>query len=277
MTLSSSLDLSKVAIILPTWNAERFFDSAGRTMLAQGLRADQVQVIDSGSTDGTVTRARSFGFLVHEIAQSEFDHGGTRQLGVALVPWAEYVVFMTHDAVPQGERCVRDLLSAFSDEHVGAAYGRQLPRREATLIEAHARLFNYPAQSSMRDLDSRRVLGLKSIFLSNSFAAYRREALLSVGGFPRPSIFGEDMVITARLHLAGWKTAYVAEATVIHSHRYSPTEEFQRYFDIGVLHARESRLLADFGQASGEGRRFVLSELGYLFRNGSAHSWLAAV
>ena len=112
-------------------------------------------------------------------------------------------------------------------------------------------------------------LGFKSIFFSDSFGAYRRSALMSVGGFSPDVIFGEDTLVVARMHRAGWKTVYVADAAVRHSHAYSIAEEFRRYFDIGVLHARENWLVEQFGSASGEGRRFVISELKYLLRHGA--------
>jgi rhamnosyltransferase len=108
-------------------------------------------------------------------------------------------------------------------------------------------------------------MGIKTIFISNSFAAYRREALMTVGGFPGDVIFGEDTITGAKLLLANWKIAYVSDAEVYHSHSYTWTQDFKRYFDIGVLHARESWLLDEFGQASGEGLRFVRSELHYLW------------
>ena len=90
---------------------------------------------------------------------------------------------------------------------------------------------------------------------------------MSVGGFSPDVIFGEDTLVVARMHRAGWKTAYVADAMVRHSHAYSIAEEFRRYFDIGVLHARESWLVEQFGSASGEGRRFVVSEMKHLLKH----------
>jgi rhamnosyltransferase len=59
-------------------------------------------------------------------------------------------------------------------------------------------------------------LGIKSIFISNSFAAYRRSALLAVGGFRKDVIFGEDTVTAARLLLSGYQVAYSAQACVYH-------------------------------------------------------------
>jgi rhamnosyltransferase len=185
-------------------------------------------------------------------------------MAAGLVPDAEILIYMTQDAVCSGPDVLRSLLAVFADPLVAAACGRQLPRHGATAIEAHARIFNYPSLSEIRTLESRARLGIKAAFLSNSLAAYRRPALMQVGHFPDNVIFGEDMVTSARLLLAGYRVAYVAEAVIYHSHAYTMTQEFRRYFDIGVLHSRERWLLDEFGGAGGEGKRFVLSELSYL-------------
>ena len=214
--------------------------------------------------------ARAAGFRVHTISRAEFNHGGTRQLAAELLPEAEILVFLTQDAVLVGPKEFGKLLEPLTDSKVAAAFGRQLPRRGATPIEAHARIFNYPNQSSIRTFENRKQFGFKAIFISNSFAAYRREALIAIGGFPREVIFGEDTIVAAKLLLSGWKIAYAAEAQVYHSHNYSWTQELKRYFDIGVLHSREPWLLEEFGGTSGEGSRFVRSELRYLW---PSHVW----
>ena len=258
---------SRIALIIPTRNAARHWQELCAGIRKQNLKPDQIVVVDSSSTDGTAVLAREAGFTVVEIDTQDFNHGGTRQFAAEQVPEADILLYLTQDAVPICSDAFRRLVAVFDDPEIGAAYGRQLPRPRATSIEAHARLFNYPAQSAIRSWESRHTLGFKSIFFSNSFGAYRRDALRSVGGFASDVIFGEDTLVVARLHRIGWKTAYVAGAVVEHSHSYTIAEEFRRYFDIGVLHARERWLIDQFGTASGEGRRFVLSELRYLAKN----------
>ena len=258
----------RTAVIIPTYNAARYWPALSAGIRAQSLAPDQVVVIDSSSSDGTAELARRDGFEVVVISPDEFNHGGTRQLGAEHAQGADILIYLTQDSVPFGTDAFARLLGAFDDAEIGAAYGRQLPREGASAIEAHARHFNYPATSCVRSWESRRVTGFKSIFFSNAFGAYRRSALLSVGGFSPNVIFGEDTLVVARMHRAGWKTAYLADAMVRHSHAYSVAEEFRRYFDIGVLHARESWLVEQFGNASGEGRRFVVSELKYLLKRG---------
>jgi rhamnosyltransferase len=259
-----------IAVIIPTYNAGDNFGSLLASINEQNIKIQSKLIIDSESNDRTIISAIEHGFAVHKIIKSEFNHGATRQLAVALLPDAETIVFLTQDVALSDDCSILALIHALKDEKVGAAYGRQLPRKEAGLIEAHARQFNYPKMSRTVSLEDVPRLGLKAAFLSDSFAAYRRDALLEVGGFPARIILGEDMVVGAKLLSAGWKIAYCAEATAYHSHPYGLVQEFSRYFDTGVMHERESWLIREFGGASGEGIKFVRSEFAYLWQSGKA-------
>jgi rhamnosyltransferase len=262
----SSIARAQVAIVIPTWNARRDWTPLSTGLRLQGLPPSQILVIDSSSTDGTPELAAAEGYRVINIDRRNFNHGGTRQLAIELVPWASIVVFLTQDSVLATSHSIDHLIAAFEDKTVAVAYGRQLPRLAAGAIEAHARLFNYSADSQVRNLESRQTLGIKAPFVSNSFAAYRVSALLEVGGFPPNVIVSEDSMVGGKLLLAGWRIAYVAEAQTYHSHPYSVGAEFRRYFDIGVSHHRGAWLRQQFGKPTGEGKRFVASELGFLAR-----------
>jgi rhamnosyltransferase len=251
------------SVIVPTLNAASDWPRFAPALLAC-VPPERVLIVDSESTDGTPVLARAAGFGFVGIARRDFNHGGTRQWAIQFAGDAEILIFLTQDAVLADPHAVAKLLAAFRDPAVAAAYGRQLPRPGAGAIEAHARQFNYPESSDVRDLTSCERLGIKAIFISNSFAAYRRSALMKVGGFSPHVIFGEDTVMAGQFLLSGYRVAYVAEACAYHSHAYSWTQEFRRYFDIGVLHSRESWLLHRFGKANGEGKRFAISELKYL-------------
>ena len=265
----------RTTLIIPSCNGGIIFEKLLDSLAAQTVQPDELLLLDSESTDDTVRLAMEAGFAVQSIPRKTFDHGGTRQLGVEMTG-GEAIIFMTQDAVLAGPETLMRLLTAFSDAGIGAAYCRQLPRAGAGMFEAHARLLNYPEHSRIVSQDDIGRLGLRAAFLSDSFAAYRREALLEVGGFPKKIIMGEDMVVGAKLLQAGWKIAYCAEAAVYHSHPYAARQEFQRYFDTGVMHANEPWLLKRFGGASGEGLKFVQSECAYLCRQGKAHLLPAA-
>lgn len=266
------MTLPRVAIIVPTLNAAGLWERWVAGMRMQTFVPDVVLVIDSSSTDGTAELAQAEGYRVHRIERKDFNHGGTRQLAIDLLgDNIDIAVFLTQDAMLVHPDSVRHIVASFEDGKVGAAYGRQLPRREAGPIEAHARLFNYPPESRYQTEADIPRQGLKAAFISNSFSAYRVKAHKEVGGFPANVIVSEDMHVAARMILAGWKVHYNAEAVVEHSHGYSPWQEFQRYFDVGAFHAREHWVMGRFGAPNGEGLRFVLSEWRYL---GAGHFYL---
>jgi rhamnosyltransferase len=259
--------VSKVGLIVPTLNAGKLWNTWLTAFAEQTLKPDYLLVIDSSSSDGTAALARDYGFDVRIISRSEFNHGGTRQFGVNTLSTADIIVFLTQDALLAHPDAIEKLLAVFEDERVGAVYGRQLPHRNAGPIGAHARHFNYPAESQVRSLEDRKRFGIKTVFISNSFSAYRRSALMQVGGFPADTIMNEDTYVAGKMVMKGWKIGYSAEAQVFHSHDYGFVDEFKRYFDIGVFHAHTRWLQQTFGGASGEGLRYVISEIRYLAKH----------
>ena len=257
------------SIIIPTWNAARQIGGLLTALKSQTVQCEII-VIDSSSSDATADIAVSLGAEVLSVARKSFGHGETRALA-AQQARGSILVYFTQDAVPCNEHAVKNLLTAFQDHTVAAAYGRQVPCPEATAFAAHLRLFNYPEISCVRSIMDKERYGIRTPFLSNSFAAYRKNVLKNIGGFRKKMIMGEDTCAGAELLLAGYKIAYVADAAVYHSHNLTVREEFKRYFDIGVFHTREQWVLEAFGNAEGEGRRYVASEVRYLAKRGKMH------
>jgi glycosyltransferase, group 2 family len=233
----------------------------------QSLPDLPVLLIDSGKGISYAAEIKGMNVQVRTIDSRDFNHGGTRQWGMELCPEADVYVFLTQDAILVDEYSVENLVSLFDDASIGCAYGRQLPHRDAGVFGTIARAFNYPSQSHIYSFEDRKLHGIKTAFISNSFAAYRKEAMQQVRGFPTNTILSEDMCVAAKMLLRGWKVAYVANAMVYHSHDYTVWQEFKRYFDIGVFHARESWIRKEFGKAEGEGKRFVMTELRYILKH----------
>jgi len=258
----------KVTIIIPTFNASDnlnlslpFFEE-----LSNHANFD-VCFIDSLSKDDTLKRLVDCDLrLIGEVDPDEFDHGGTRTFYGRLSE-GDIVLYLTQDALPFSVSDVERLVSVFHDKNVGAAFGRQIPYKETSLFGKHLRKFNYNDESYIRDINDKDLYGIKTAFLSNSFAAYRRSAMDEIGWFKDGLILGEDTYAGAKLLKKGYKLAYVADAQVYHSHSYTVLEEFKRYFDIGVFHNMEGWILDEFGRPEGEGMRYVKSELNYLFKH----------
>lgn len=251
----------RIALIIPTLNAEPYLDTLLPAIAKQTLQADVFLVIDSGSKDNTVAQFEQAGARVEVLASGTFNHGGTRRWASEIVD-ADICVFITQDAIFTNDNSLEELCRIFSeDDTVAATYARQLPHLDAGVLGAHARAFNYPAQSKMKAMSDAPIMGIKTCYMSDSCAAYRVSALKEVGGFPLNVIGSEDAYVGAKLVLAGQKIYYNANAEVYHSHDYSLTAEFQRYFDIGVFYGRERWIKEAFGNANKEGLRFIKSEI----------------
>jgi len=253
----------RVAVVIPTYNGRKDLERLLDSLATQTASFDTL-IVDSSSSDGTFEVARARCDNVVRIASQDFNHGGTRQMMVDFNPDYDVYVYMTQDAYVEDINAIANIVLPFADPKVGAVCGRQLAHKDASALAQHARLFNYPPTSQIKTLADAPELGIKTPFMSNSFAAYRREALLAIGGFPRHVILSEDMYVTAKMLLDGWKVAYEGSAVCRHSHNYSLIEEFRRYFDIGVFQSRESWIKDTFGGAGGEGLRYVKSELKFL-------------
>lgn len=256
----------KLLLAIPTYNGGELWRQSVENIKKFSPHDIYVQVIDSGSKDNTQLIAKTAGFDVKVISSLDFNHGGTRSQAIDIQKEQyDIVIFLTQDAIPE-ENFVNKIVDVFEDEKVACAYGRQLPHLDANPIAKHARFFNYSDTSHVCEMQDARRMGLKTVFMSNSFSAYRISTFRALGGFPSDTILCEDMFYTAKAVEAGYKVAYVAEAKVRHSHNYTPLEEFKRYFDIGVFHADEPWIRQNFGGAGGEGKKFVISEIKFILR-----------
>ena len=252
-----------ISIIIPTCDAEDYIVQLLDSIKSQSIQEYELIIIDSSSKDKTVEIAKKYTDNVFVIPENEFDHGGTRAK-VAQIAQGEIIVFLTQDAIPYDKHTIENITQVFDDENIGAAYGRQLSYEDTNLFGKHLRQFNYGIVSYVRSKEDIKNYGIKTAFLSDSFAAYRKSVLESIGWFKDGLILGEDTYAGAKIILSGYKLAYVEKAKVYHSHSYTVFEEFKRYFDIGVFHQCENWIIEEFGKAEGEGIRYIKSELNYL-------------
>ncbi len=224
--------MTNVSVVVPTLNAgERIGELLDR-LRAQILPPDEVLVVDSGSTDGTVALARAHGARVLPIPRKAFDHGGTRDMAFR-ESTGEFVVFMTQDALPVDERCIECLLQPFSDALVAAVGGKQVAWPDARPYERLIRAHNYPDENRVWVREDIPRLGVRAFMISDVLAAYRRKPYLETGGFDHPIMTNEDMLMAQKLLDAGYRLAYSGEAVVYHSHRLTLCQEYRRNELIG--------------------------------------------
>lgn len=73
------------------------------------------------------------------------------------------------------------------------------------------------------------------------------------------------MILAGRFIQAGGKIAYCADAQVIHSHNYSASDQFHRYFDLAVSQAMHPEVFGGVSSES-EGMRLVMKSIRHCLR-----------
>ncbi len=194
-------------------------------------------------------------------------------MGAEFAERRDILIYLTQDAVPLGADAFANLVRAFEDAEIGAAYGRQLPRERCQSDRSACAAFSYPATSPLcAHGPARRTTGLQVHLLleciwsvpargadecGRFFAGcdlWRRYA----GGGAHASCRVEDRV---RGRCDG-----AAFARVFRSPRNSGGTSTSEC----CTRARAGSI-EQFGSASGEGRRFVVSELKHLMKHGPQH------
>ena len=264
----------KIDVIIPAYRPGAEFLELIDRLERQTLPVSKILVMNTRSqVNVEKLLADRSEIQVVSLEKNEFDHGGTRDRAARLSE-ADYLLFLTQDALPADDHLVERLAAAFGDKRVKAAYARQLPTEDCRELERYTRNFNYPEKSRIKTAADLPELGIKTFFCSNVCAMYERETYLAQGGFPRRTIFNEDMIYAGGLIQSGYAIAYAADAEVIHSHNYSGREQFHRNFDLAVSQVEHPEIFG--GVASeGEGIRLVKKTAAHCLQIGKP--WLIAV
>lgn len=226
-----------IALVMPTWNAGPLLDEVLAAVLAQkGVVFDELQAIDSGSTDGTVERLQRAGFRVASIPQREFDHGGTRDRAIAMTR-SEHVVLLVQDATLQGTDWLAKMVAPFEDPQVAGVWCRQIPRAKCQPVMKR-RILGWPGWGDGvtkkrlpdgKTLDDLQPFDRLMLCAFDNVASCLRRSVWQ--RFPLgPRRFGEDVYFGKRAIAAGLTLAHQGGAVVMHSHDRSAWAEGKRTF-----------------------------------------------
>ncbi|MBQ7206469.1 MAG: glycosyltransferase family 39 protein [Lentisphaeria bacterium] len=213
----------------------------------QDFRPDARIVIDSGSADGTAEAASARGWRVVPVRRRNFDHGLTRSRVVRFLyrHGFDTVIFLSQDVVLASPRSLGFLAEFLHAHPVAGCYGRQTGRKGG--FDARQRACFYPAVSRVKTLADAPELKTMTPFFSNAFSAWKTAEVVRLGGFPR-TMFGEDMLLAARVIASGGAVGYCAEAEAIHEHPETLRALFLRGLAVGRFHREHPELRRLFGR-----------------------------
>ena len=257
-------------VIIPAYRPGSEFSKTLSSLALQVSGINRLTVINTEEKYWDKAFETQFpGMEVRHITKDEFNHGTTRY-EAAKRSDADIIVFMTQDAVPADDRLIEKLIAPIVSGEAAVSYARQLPKEDADEIERFTRAYNYPAGSKIKSADDLKELGIKTFFCSNVCAAYDKKIYDSLGGFPHPLDFNEDMIFAGKLIEAGYKISYTAEAKVFHSHDYSGKEQYERNYLIGKTQAEHPEVFAKY-PSEGAGISMVKKTASHLIKAGKPH------
>lgn len=243
-----------VGVVVLTRRSKNHLARCLLPLLGSALRP-RVLVVDSSSADGTVEEAERLGAETLVIPRHRFNHGLTREMARKHLG-TTVIVMVSPDAYALDETMLARLVEPVLGGQASLAYGRQIPREDATILEAFPRLFNYGEQSHILGWGESSRRDAAVFFCSDAWAAYRNAHLDDIGGFRRV-LRGEDHVAAAMLLRQGYRVAYVADAVARHSHPASLAVEFRHYFEVGYMQKECEELFAGMASMDKRGVRYA--------------------
>ncbi|GEP05240.1 polysaccharide deacetylase family protein [Methylobacterium oxalidis] len=192
-----------IAVLVPAYNEEIVILKTIRTLLGSTV-ADRIEiiVIDDGSTDETASVVReAFGTTGAVQIFTKANGGKAAALNFGLQKTsAEIIVAIDGDTVLLPDAIER-LARHFADPRIGAVAGTVSVGNRTSLI-ARFQALEYTLS---QNLDRRAFELINAIgVVPGAIGAWRREALLAVGGYSSDTL-AEDADLTVSLELAGWK------------------------------------------------------------------------
>src|SRR5262245_39805768 len=199
------------SIVIRAYNEERYIDRLLQGIRQQTLKDVEIIIVDSGSTDSTVSIAESFGARIERIPSNEFTFGRALNFGVREAT-RELVVIASAHVYAVYPDWLESLLHPFEDKKVALTYGKQRGPDSAKYSEQQIFHQWYPDVSNLNQLTT---------FCNNANAAIRK-SLWEKNPYDETLTGLEDLAWAKWAKEEGYKIAYLAEAEIIHIHNETP-------------------------------------------------------
>lgn len=225
----------KISVIIVNYNVEYFLEQCLNSVLkALKLVQGEVFVVDNNSIDGSVEMVRKKFPSVHLIANKDNKGFSSANNQAIRISNGEYVLLLNPDTVVEEDSFLK--VVQFMDEHPDAGglgvrmldgKGKFLPESKRGLPTpsvAFYKIFGLSAIFPKSKRFGKYHLGYLSEFknheidvLSGAFMLMRKETLDKVGLLDEAFfMYGEDIDLSYRIQLGGYKNYYFSDTRIIH-------------------------------------------------------------
>jgi glycosyltransferase involved in cell wall biosynthesis len=194
---------SSISVIIPAFNREALIGQTLRSLLSQTIPADEIIVVDDGSTDRTVEVAESFGGSVRVIRQKNAGPGAARNRGFK-ESLGDFIHFFDSDdvAIPNKQEVqLAVLLKSGAD----IAYGPWVKGKIST--DTFSPENHVLQQGGLPYGDQVKAL-LTNWSMVPHACLFSRKIVEQSGGFPEDLLVAEDQLMYLNCLLAGAKVVH---------------------------------------------------------------------
>lgn len=211
-------NIMNCSIVIRAYNEAQHLPRLLEGIQRQTVKDVETILVDSGSTDGTASIARSYGAKVVRISSDEFTFGRSLNFGVRAATRGFVVIASAHvyPVYPDWLEC---LLSAFENDRVALVYGKQRGGDTSKFSEHQIFRQWFPDDD---------VAEQTSPFCNNANAVIRR-ALWEQNPYDETLTGLEDLAWAKWAQNEGNVISYAPQAEIIHIHNESPKVVYNRY------------------------------------------------
>ncbi|SRR5579883_1176360 len=211
------------SVLIRTKNEAKAITKTLELVMDQSLKPDEIIVVDSGSTDGTVDRVQQWPDVrLLTMRPADFTFGRSLNVGFAATQ-ADIVIALSAHAFPCDRNWLKMLVQPFDDPRVAGVYGKQAPHLDAyppVAREYQSFYSDQPRVQTNPDAVSDRVF-------SNANAAIRRQCW-ETHPFDETLSGCEDLEWAWAMLLLGYQIVYEPQAAVYHSHNEPLVQVYRR-------------------------------------------------
>ncbi len=201
----------RMSVVICSYNGERTIRDTLDGVARLEYPEVEVIVVDDGSTDATAQIAAEYAFRV--VSTPNRGLSAARNLGLEMAT-GEIVAYIDDDAWPDPQWLSFLAATFMSSDHVGVGGPNLAPPTDGAVADAVAHAPGGPTHVLLADQEADHIPGCN--------CAFRRDALLAIGGFdPVFRVAGDDVDVCWRLRDRGWTLGFHAAAVVWHRRRGS--------------------------------------------------------
>jgi GT2 family glycosyltransferase len=213
----------KIAVVIPNWNGVNEIDACLSALTAQSM-AHHVIVVENGSTDGSLEFIRAkYPNIDVIVNQKNLGFAGGVNVGIrkALGSGFDYVALLNNDAVPHKHWLKHLAKTLYIDSRAGIVTCKLL-QADGKHVDSTGDFYTswglpYPrdrgAPTNVAHNKQEEVFGA-----SGGASLYRAEMFGEIGLFDEDFFaYYEDVDISFRAQLAGWKVLYQPKSEAYHA------------------------------------------------------------